>query len=126
MGGASRRTITCSASARCSWDRTTSSSIGPVSRPGRSPARRRPRARTPPAPRREFWVQVGAFHTTDVATRLVQRLRRHAVTMALGGDRQGLLARVLVGPFAERAAAVSTVRALHARGLAAFLADSPE
>src|SRR5881296_2758955 len=81
---------------------------------------------TPAAPRREFWVQVGAFHTTDVATRLVQRLRRHAVTMALGGDRQGLLARVLVGPFAERAAAVSTVRALHARGLAAFLADSPE
>src|SRR5213083_944288 len=85
-----------------------------------------PRGLAPPAPRREFWVQVGAFHTTDVATRLVQRLRRHAVTMALGGDRQGLLARVLVGPFAERAAAVSTVRALHARGLAAFLADSPE
>jgi phospholipid transport system substrate-binding protein len=91
-----------------------------------TPAARPMTARTPPAPRREFWVQVGAFHTTDAATRLVQRLRRHAVTMAMGGDRQGLLARVLVGPFAERAAAVSTVRALHARGLAAFLADSPE
>src|SRR5438445_12321174 len=91
-----------------------------------TPAARPMTARTPPAPRREFWVQVGALHTTDAATRLVQRLRRHAVTMALGGDRQGLLARVLVGPFAERAAAVSTVRALHARGLAAFLADSPE
>jgi phospholipid transport system substrate-binding protein len=82
-------------------------------------------ARTPPTARREFWVQVGAFHTTDAATRLVQRLRRHAVTIAMGGDRQGLLARVLVGPFAERAAAASTVRALQANGLTAFIAGAP-
>jgi len=104
--------------------------------PHRSPSpRRRPRrardaharpmtARTPPAPRHEFWVQVGAFRDADAAARLVQRLRRHAVTIALGGDRLAPMARVLVGPFAERPAAVSAVRALQASGLAAFIADT--
>src|SRR6266850_4446044 len=78
-----------------------------------------------PAPRRQFWVQAGAFRSADAATRLVQRLRRHAVTIAISADRLAL-ARVLVGPFVERAAAVSTVRALEASGIAAFIADTPE
>ena len=77
------------------------------------------------APRRQFWVQAGAFRSADAATRLVQRLRRHAVTIAISADRLAL-ARVLVGPFVERAAAVSTVRALEASGIAAFIADTPE
>ena len=78
------------------------------------------------APRRQFWVQAGAFRSADAATRLVQRLRRHAVTIAISADRLAPLARVLVGPFVERAAAVSTVRALEASGIAAFIADTPE
>jgi phospholipid transport system substrate-binding protein len=69
--------------------------------------------------RGDVWVQVGAFRTVDAAAKLVQRLRR-AVTIATGSDR---LARVLVGPFADRAAAASTVRALHASGIAAFIAE---
>ena len=89
-----------------------------------TPTARPMTARTPPAPRHEFWVQVGAFRDTDAAARLVQRLRRHAVTIALGGDRLAPMARVLVGPFAERAAAVSAVRVLQASGLAAFIADT--
>ena len=78
------------------------------------------------APRRQFWVQAGAFRDADAATRLVQRLRRHAVTIAISADRLAPLARVLVGPFVERSAAVSTVRALEASGIAAFIADTPE
>jgi phospholipid transport system substrate-binding protein len=78
------------------------------------------------AARRQFWVQAGAFRSADAATRLVQRLRRHAVTIAISADRLAPLARVLVGPFVERAAAVSTVRALQASGIAAFIADTPE
>ena len=80
----------------------------------------------PPTPRRQFWVQAGAFRSADAATRLVQRLRRHAVTIAISADRLAPLARVLVGPFVERSAAVSTVRALEASGIAAFIADTPE
>ena len=80
----------------------------------------------PPAPRRQFWVQAGAFRSGDAATRLVQRLRRHAVTIAISADRLAPLARVLVGPFVERSAAVSTLRALEASGIAAFIADTPE
>src|SRR6267143_867541 len=78
------------------------------------------------ARRRQFWVQAGAFRSADAATRLVQRLRRHAVTIAISADRLAPLARVLVGPFVERATAVSTVRALEASGIAAFIADTPQ
>jgi len=80
----------------------------------------------PPVPRRQFWVQAGAFRSADAATRLMQRLRHHAVTIAISADRLAPLARVLVGPFVERSAALSTVRALEASGIAAFIADTPE
>jgi cell division septation protein DedD len=73
-----------------------------------------------------FWVQVGAFRTVDAATLVVQRLRQYAVTIAVAGDRRAPLTRVLLGPFAEQAAAASTVSALHARGIAAFIAGAPE
>jgi len=96
--------------------------------PGASASDATPRrlAVAPPVPRRQFWVQAGAFRSADAATRLVQRLRRHAVTIAISADRLTPLARVLVGPFVERATAVSTVRALEASGIAAFIADTPE
>ena len=80
------------------------------------------RADAPPAPP-QFWVQVGAFRTIDAAAQLVRRLRDHAVTIAIGGDRPAPLTRVLVGPFADRSAAVSAVRALHASGFAAFIPE---
>jgi ABC-type transporter MlaC component/cell division protein FtsN len=78
------------------------------------------------AQRREFWVQVGAFRTADAATRLVQRLRHHAVTIATGGDRIAPVLRVLVGPFAERTAAAAAARSLQAGGIAAFVPDTAE
>jgi phospholipid transport system substrate-binding protein len=81
---------------------------------------------SPPTPRREYWVQVGAFRSTDAATRLVQRLRRRAVTIAMTADRREPLARVLVGPFTEREAAAAAVRELRAGGIAAFIPDTPE
>src|SRR5262249_61237583 len=39
-----------------------------------------------PSPRREFWVQVGAFRTAEAATRLIGRLRRGPGPDAPGGD----------------------------------------
>lgn len=85
-----------------------------------------PRVVVTPAARREFWVQVGAFRTTDAAARLVQRLRHHAVTIATGGDRLTPVLRVLVGPFAERTAAAAAARSLQAGGIAAFVPDTAE
>ena len=76
-------------------------------------------------PRPLFWVQVGAFRTVEAATQAVRRVRQYAVTIAVGGDRRAPLTRVLLGPFAEHATAASTVRALHARGIAAFVAEPP-
>jgi phospholipid transport system substrate-binding protein len=80
------------------------------------------RADVPPAAR-QFWVQVGAFRTIDAAAELVRRLHEHAVTIAIAAERPAPLTRVLVGPFAERSAAASVVRALHASGFAAFIAE---
>ena len=90
-----------------------------------APAARSVAAPTP-TPRREFWVQVGAFRTADAATRLVERLRRHAVTIITGGDRLAPVMRVLVGPFGERAAAAAAMHSLQASGIAAFISDTSE
>jgi ABC-type transporter MlaC component len=103
---------------------TEAGASGAVAPPARTAATVRPAAAAP-ASGQQFWVQVGAFRSADAATRLVHRLRRHAATIAMTADRRALLARVLVGPFAERAAAASTVRELRASGLAAFIADAP-
>jgi cell division septation protein DedD len=71
---------------------------------------------------RWFWIQVGAFRGTDAASRLVERLRRHPVTVTTGTSGSGPLARVLVGPFASRAAAAPALRELAAAGYRAFIA----
>jgi phospholipid transport system substrate-binding protein len=91
-----------------------------------APVQQPARVMLTPAARREFWVQVGAFRTADAATRLVQRLRHHAVTIATGGDRVTPVLRVLVGPFAERTAAAAAARSLQAGGIAAFVPDTAE
>jgi cell division septation protein DedD len=69
-----------------------------------------------------WWIQVGAFRDTEAASRLVERLRAHSVIVATGGDRAAPLARVRVGPFADRAAAASALKELAARGYRAFIA----
>jgi phospholipid transport system substrate-binding protein len=82
----------------------------------------RPAAAVVPSERRTFWVQVGAFRTTDAAARVVQRLGSLTATIALNRTSLDALARVLVGPFSERAAAASTLRDLEKRGFTAFIA----
>jgi cell division septation protein DedD len=75
-----------------------------------------------PSPRKWFWIQVGAFRDPDGASRLVERLHQYSVMVATGGRRAEPLARVLVGPFMNRAAAASGLRDLAARGYRAFIA----
>lgn len=75
-----------------------------------------------PSPRKGFWIQVGAFRNTDAAIRLVERLRKHSVTVVTGTRRTEPLARVLVGPFTNRAAAAAALRTLAAGGYRAFIA----
>ena len=72
--------------------------------------------------RKSFWIQVGAFRNTDAASRVVERLRTHRVMVAVDGPGPEPLARVLVGPFTNRAAAASALRELAAGGYPAFIA----
>jgi cell division septation protein DedD len=100
--------------------------VGP---PPRAPSPAAVEAERPPAPvtrvpvaRRWFWIQVGAFRDTELASRLVERLRRYRVTVATRGRSSGALARVLVGPFTDRTAAGAALRELVAAGHRAFVA----
>ncbi len=76
-----------------------------------------------------YWVQVGAFKTADAAVRLADRLRRQGVTAlqnsltSVTGQPADMLARVRVGPFVNRAQAMSALRELMARGYAPFIAE---
>jgi phospholipid transport system substrate-binding protein len=89
-----------------------------------APAPRLPREAAPAmsALPRSFWVQVGAFRDTDAASRLVEQLRDHSLMVATGGRQSEPLARVLVGPFTNRAAAIAILRELAAGGYRAFIA----
>jgi len=69
-----------------------------------------------------LWIQVGAFRETETASRLVESLRGYSVMVTTGGGRPAPLARVLVGPFPDRAAAALVVNELAARGHRAFIA----
>ena len=76
---------------------------------------------------RSYWVQVGAFKSVGAAMRLASLLRaeksvaldRWAVVMEPGPA----LARVRVGPFADRAEATSNLRELASRGFKPFIAE---
>jgi ABC-type transporter MlaC component/cell division septation protein DedD len=94
--------------------------VAPLPTP--APPARRATVETPAAARQSFWIQVGAFRDTEAASRLVERLRRHSVTIAPTKQRSSPLARVLVGPFTNRAAAASALRELAASGYRAFIA----
>jgi len=79
-------------------------------------------ALAPAAAPASLWIQVGAFRETETASRLVERLRAYSVMVTAGGGRGAPLARVLVGPFPDRAAAALVVKELAARGYRAFIA----
>jgi phospholipid transport system substrate-binding protein len=76
---------------------------------------------------RSYWVQVAAFKSFGAAMRLASLLRREnpmapdrwAVVMEPGPA----LARVRVGPFADRAEATSNLRELASRGFKPFIAE---
>ena len=78
-----------------------------------------PASPAPPAIRRAvtalaYWVQVGAFSSTNLAMRLADTLQDQPVSLlTLPGHP---LMRVLVGPFASRDAAEPKLRELRARG----------
>ena len=70
---------------------------------------------------RGFWVQVGAFRDAEAARRLLERLERERAVAVFDGTTAGPIARVLVGPFAERSRAAAKLRELAAGGYSAFI-----
>ena len=93
-----------------------------------------PAARSAPASNgKSYWVQVGAFKSTEAARRLAALLvapepsgssRPAAVTESWAADT--LLTRVRVGPFADRSEAAAKVREMEARGYKPFIAAESE
>jgi len=67
----------------------------------------------------QYWVQVGAFKDVEAATQLVGRLlgAHRSVAIVPGAS----LTRVRVGPFLDRAEAVSTLQRLILRGFRPFI-----
>jgi cell division septation protein DedD len=76
---------------------------------------------------RSYWVQIAAFKNFEAAMRLASLLRgeksvapdRWAVVMEPGPA----LARVRVGPFADRSEATSNLHELASRGFKPFIAE---
>lgn len=107
--------------------------LAPATPPGEKriePSRPRTMASASPAEisrPRSYWVQVAAFKSFEAAMRLASLLRaekpvapdRWAVVMEPGPA----LARVRVGPFADRAEATSNLRELESRGFKPFIAE---
>ncbi|MBI4246158.1 MAG: ABC transporter substrate-binding protein [Candidatus Rokubacteria bacterium] len=95
---------------------------GAITEPG--PATKEP----PPVPAAlaaapSYWVQIGAFRNPSAAGRLVARLPEQHLVLSPGGES---LVRVRVGPFADRADAVSKLRELQAKGYQPFIARSAD
>jgi phospholipid transport system substrate-binding protein len=78
---------------------------------------------TPRAAAPTYWVQVGAFRSTDMVMRVVSELRDEPVSLVTEPGRQPLL-RVLVGPFADRGAATAKLREVRGRGYSAFIPET--
>jgi hypothetical protein len=131
-------------------DRQVIARIPEAAPPGPSPTRPSAVAETEPSPRpsghglvsapagslaamarsqRTYWVQVGAFRSVDAAQRLTQRLTTWAHTIIVGpltralAGRDDALARVLIGPFPQRAQASAALRRLQASGIQGFVAE---
>ena len=71
-------------------------------------------------PAASYWVQVGAFRTAAAAARLADRLSRGTIVPSASGP----LLLVRVGPFAQRAQAVSKLRELQGIGYRPFIAEA--
>jgi phospholipid transport system substrate-binding protein len=75
-----------------------------------------------------YWVQVGAFTSADAAWRLAAALLAQDLPVRVVPGHAmppgAALSRVQVGPFADRADASATLRALAARGHRAFVTPS--
>src|SRR5438552_8310319 len=69
-----------------------------------------------------FWVQLGAYREIERAMHVVTGLRDEAVSM-ISAPGQPLI-RVLVGPFANRAAATAKLNDLRRRGYEALIAEA--
>jgi len=79
---------------------------------------------------KSYWVQVGAFATVEAAKRLAARLQDWKLPVRTGaliapenGPVAVPLARVRVGPFADRAQAEVMLRSLRDRGFTPFIAQ---
>ena len=77
-------------------------------------------------------MQIGAFQTVEAALQLANRFRKDGATISkswltnAAGQRVGVWARVRVGPFVNRADAVSKLHDLRARGATAFIPERPD
>jgi ABC-type transporter MlaC component/cell division septation protein DedD len=76
---------------------------------------------------KEYWVQVGAYSSRQAAAKAAERLKTWTYQIVLGGSpaSKGALARVMVGPFAQRAEATSALRDLQAQGFKGGFVVSP-
>jgi phospholipid transport system substrate-binding protein len=96
------------------------------------PARVSPPALASSPAATRYWVQVGAFKSEERAVRVAEELRSLGMPASSGsltsvpGHAAGALARVRVGPFPTRAAALSKLRELAALGYAPFISKSIE
>jgi cell division septation protein DedD len=104
------------------------------SQPASPPGARAPQSDgTGPAGSRAYWVQVGAFKSVETAWRLAASLVEQeprsatpsgvAVEPVASRAVDAPLARVRVGPFADRRAAAAKLREIEARGHQPFITD---
>ena len=70
-----------------------------------------------------YWVQVGAFRHPDAVARLAGRLHEQTLVLSHGPER---LLRVRVGPFSDRAEALSKLLELRTKGYKPFIAEERE
>ena len=106
--------------------------VAPMAEPA-TPAVQPSAAVSPAAESRAYWIQVGAFKDPEAAKRLAGRLHQQkyrveesaagaASAPAAVSTRGDVLHRVRVGPYADRAAAASALRALEGKGYKPFIA----
>lgn len=74
---------------------------------------------------KQFWVDIGAFDSPELAAKALARLSDPAVAIFTppSGGRASSRTRVLVGPFAERGAAAAKARELEAAGYRGLVAE---
>jgi len=74
------------------------------------------------AARVSYWVQLGVFRSAESATKFAAGVTDPKLTLETG---PGLALRVLVGPFADKVAAVSKARELRSQGYSTQIREAP-